>query len=39
MFIFSNQLINIPGWNVWDTNLESNYITFLLKCLRELTTK
>jgi len=33
MFLSTNQLLNITGWEVWSTTMESNCITFSLKCL------
>ena len=35
MFLPVNQLIQIPGWEVWNTNIESDRITFLLRYLKE----
>ena len=33
MFLSANQLLKITGWEVWATSIESNCITFILKCL------
>jgi len=36
MFLSLNQIIKIPGWEVWNTNIESDRITFLLRYLNEI---
>ena len=33
MFLSANQLLKITGWEVWATSIESNCVTFILKCL------